>query len=88
MATEEFLEIYYKGLAQKSNWETGLSDDFKFIRGEMPKPTPVIGKAAYIGVINRFSDLFTTMRVKKMVVDYDTACLTGNYDFIFSDGAI
>ena len=44
MATEEFLEIYYKGLAQKSNWETGLSDDFKFIRGEMPKPTPVIGK--------------------------------------------
>ena len=32
MTTKELLESYYKGFAQKSNWESVLSDEFKFIR--------------------------------------------------------
>ena len=86
MTTKELLESYYKGFAQKSNWESVLSDDFKFIGGDMTKTTPVIGKAAYIEVIKRFSQLFTNMRVKQMMVDSDNACVIGNYDYVFPNG--
>jgi ketosteroid isomerase-like protein len=86
MTTKELLESYYKGLAQKSNWESVLSDDFKFIGGDMTKTTPVIGKAAYVEVIKRFSQLFTDMRVKQMIVDSENACVIGNYDFVFPNG--
>ena len=86
MTTKDLLELYYKGFSQKSNWESVLSDDFKFIGGDMTKTTPVIGKAAYIEVIKRFSQLFTNMRVKQMIVDSDNACVIGNYDYVFPNG--
>jgi hypothetical protein len=42
MTTKDLLETYYRGFVQKSNWESVLSDDFKFFGGDMTKPTPVI----------------------------------------------
>jgi len=30
MTTHELLETYYKGFAQKGNWTSVISDDFKF----------------------------------------------------------
>ena len=86
MTTKQLLETYYKGLAQKSNWDSVLSDDFKFIGGDITKTTPIIGKAEYIEVIKRFSQLFTTMRVKQMIVEHDSACVIGNYDNVFPNG--
>jgi ketosteroid isomerase-like protein len=86
MTTKELIEIYYKGFAQKSNWDSVLSDDFKFIGGDMTKTTPVVGKAAYIEVIKRFSQLFTSMRIKQMIVEHDSACVIGNYDYVFPNG--
>ncbi len=86
MSTKELLESYYKGFAQKKNWESVLSDDFKFIGGDMTKTTPLIGKAAYVEVIKRFSQLFTNMWVKQMIVDNDNACVIGTYDYVFPNG--
>jgi len=86
MTTKELLETYYEGFAKKSNWESALSDDFKFIGGDMRKVTPSIGKDAYIEVIKRFSQLFTHMQVKQMMVDNDNACVIGNYDYVFPNG--
>ena len=86
MTTKELIETYYKGFAQKSNWDSVLSDDFKFIGGDMTKTTPIVGKVAYIEVIKRFSQLFTSMRVKELIVDGDNACVIGNYDFVFPNG--
>ena len=87
MATKELLETYYKSFAQKQQgWEAVLSDDFKFVGGDMMKTTPIVGKAAYIEVIKRFSQVFKTMRVKEMVVEDDTACVIGNYDYVFPNG--
>lgn len=86
MKTKELLETYYQGLAQKGNWESVLSDDFTFIGGDMTKTTPIIGKAEYIGVINRFSRLFTKMRAKQMIVEHDSACVIANYDYVFPNG--
>ena len=86
MTTKKLLEYYYKRFAEKSGWESVLSEDFQFTGGDMMKTESVTGKAAYIEVINRFSRLFTSMRVKTMIVDGDNACVIGNYDYVFPGG--
>jgi ketosteroid isomerase-like protein len=83
MNTKELLDIYYKGFAMKSGWEDVIADDFKFIGGDMKKTEPVVGKSAYIEVINRFSKLFKNMKVKEMIIEGEEACVIGNYDYEF-----
>lgn len=80
------LETYYQGFAQKEGWESVISDDFKFIGGDMTKSTPIVGKAAYIEVIKRFSRVFQTMRVKRMMIEGENACVIANYDYTFPNG--
>jgi hypothetical protein len=84
--TKELLNLYYKGFAEKEGWENTLSEDFKFVGGDMTKTSPVFGKQAYIEVIKRFSKLFKSMRVKEMIVEGDHACVIGNYDYEFPGG--
>lgn len=84
--TKELLETYYKGFAQKKGWESVISDDFKFIGGNMTTTAPITGKAAFIQVINRFSRVFQAMRVKEMIIDGNNACVIGNYDYQFPNG--
>ena len=86
MTTRELLETYYKGLAKKRGWETVIADDFKFIGGDMTKTTPVVGKQAYVEVINRFSKWFTDMRAKNVFVSDDGAFVLANYDYTFPNG--
>jgi ketosteroid isomerase-like protein len=86
MTTKELLDKYYEGFAKKEGWDSVLSDDFKFIGGDMTKTTPLIGKLPYIEVIKRFSSVFRTMKVKEMIIEGDNACVIGNYDFLFPNG--
>jgi ketosteroid isomerase-like protein len=83
---KQLLEAYYKGFAEKANWESVIADDFQFTGGDITKPEPLIGKQAYIEVIKRFSRTFTEMRVKEMIIQGSKACVIGNYDFIFPNG--
>lgn len=85
--TKQLLETYYKGFAQKEGWESVISDDFTFIGGDMTKTTPVVGKAAYIEIGKRFSRVFQTMSVKEMIIEGENACVIGNYDYTFPNGA-
>jgi ketosteroid isomerase-like protein len=86
MTTKELLEIYYKGFAQKKDWDSVISDDFMFVGGDMINPNKTFSKPAYVEVIKRFSQLFTAMRVKEMIVEVDSACVIGNYDYVFPNG--
>ena len=86
MTTRDLLETYYKGLAKKEGWESVVADDFKFIGGDMTKTTPIVGKQAYIQVINRFSKWFTDMRAKAMIISDDQAFVLANYDCTFPSG--
>ena len=83
MTTKALLETYYKGFAEKTGWDSVISDDFKFVGGDMTKRTPIVGKATYIQIIKRFSQLFTAMRVKEMMVADDRAYVLANYDYVF-----
>jgi ketosteroid isomerase-like protein len=85
-ATKELLDTYYKGFSQKQRWEAVISDNFKFIGGDMMKTKPVIGKQAYVEVIKRFSQLFQKMRVKEMIIEGSSACVIENYDYVFPNG--
>lgn len=84
--TRELLEIYYKGFAEKANWENVIADDFEYIGGDMNNTQPVLEKQAYIEIIKRFSQRFEAMRVKQMIVEGDKASVIGNYDFVFPNG--
>jgi ketosteroid isomerase-like protein len=84
--TRQLLEIYYKGFADKANWESVIADDFEYVGGDMNNTQPVIGKQAYIEIIKRFSQRFEAMRVKQMIVEGDKASVIGNYDFQFPNG--
>ena len=86
MTTRELLETYYKGLAKKRGWETVIADDFKFIGGDMTKTTPIVGKQAYVEVINRYSKWFTDMRANEVFVSDDGAFVLANYDYTFPNG--
>lgn len=86
MTTKELLDIYYKGFAQKQGWETVISDDFKFVGGDMTETEPLLGRQSYIDIIKRFSQMFKDMRVKEMIIDGDHACVIGNYDYVFPNG--
>jgi ketosteroid isomerase-like protein len=84
--TKQLLDSYYKGFAEKSNWEETIADDFQYVGGDMTSTNPVVGKQAYIEIIKRFSQRFESMRVKQMVIDGDKASVIGNYDFQFPNG--
>jgi ketosteroid isomerase-like protein len=84
--TRQLLEKYYKGFAEKANWESTIADDFEYVGGDMNSTQPVIGRQAYIDIIKRFSQRFEAMRVKQMIVEGDKASVIGNYDFVFPNG--
>jgi ketosteroid isomerase-like protein len=84
--TRQLLEIYYKGFAEKSNWESVIADNFEYVGGDMNNTQPVIGKQAYIEIIKRFSQRFDSMRVNQMIIEGDKASVIGNYDFQFPNG--
>ena len=84
--TMQLLDTYYKGFAEKANWESVIADDFEYVGGDMNNIKPIVGKQAYIDIIKRFSQRFDAMRVKQMVIEGDRASVIGNYDFVFPNG--
>jgi len=86
MTTKEILDFYYKGFAEKANWESAIADDFEYISGDMTNSNPIFGKQAYIEIIKRFSRIFETMIVQEMIIQGETACVIGNYNFKFPNG--
>lgn len=86
LSTKQLLETYYKGFAEKANWEHTIADDFQYVGGDMNNTKPVMGKQAYVDIIKRFSQRFEAMRVVQMIIDGDKASVIGNYDFQFPNG--
>jgi len=87
-SNRDLLKAYYESLTKKKDLDFALSDDFKFVGGDMTKTEPLIGKLAYAEVIKRFSKLFTSVRVKEMILEGDHAFVQANYDYTFPNGKI
>ncbi len=86
MTTQQLLDTYYQGLARKSGWESVLAEDFRFIGGDMTKPTPVEGRGTYNRVIQGLSRLYSGLQVVKAFVETDQAFVLVRYDWRFPQG--
>ena len=82
----DLLAGYYEGFERKKDWESFLSDDFRFTGGDMTHTDPQVGKAAYRVVIQRLSRLYTGMRVSQILVEGDQAFVIANYDYVLPNG--
>jgi hypothetical protein len=75
MATKEVVQLYFKKLKEKSDWQSLIADDMKF---ESPAPS-TFGKNAYIVAASRFFQMVETLEVKYLVTEGDTACAWVDY---------
>ena len=89
MKIGDLLEIYYRGFARKSGWDTVISDDFEFTGGNhLARSVPLIGKPAYQQIIARYSRLFTDMSVTDTLVAGDRAVARVRYEYAFPNGKV
>jgi ketosteroid isomerase-like protein len=86
MTTKALLDSYYHGFRQKQGWENVISEDFKFVGGDMTMQAVISGKQAYINIIKNFSKLFQSMQPIEMIIEGDSACVIERYNYAFPSG--
>jgi ketosteroid isomerase-like protein len=79
MTTEDTIQGYFRGLKEKSGWESFLSDDMTFTSFTTPVKH-VSGRAAYIEATRRFYSMIKTLEVRDVLVDGGRACALTQYE--------
>ena len=82
MTTKEVVQLYFKKLKEKSDWQSLIADDIKF---ESPSPT-TFGKDAYIVAASRFFQMVETLEVKHLVTEGTAACAWVDYALCLKSG--
>ena len=82
MTTREVVQLYFKKLEEKSDWQSMIADDMKF---ESPSPT-TFGKDAYIIAASRFFQMVETFEVKHLVTEGTAACAWVDYALSLKSG--
>ena len=82
MTTKEVVQLYFKKLSEKSDWQSLIADDIKF---ESPMPT-TFGKDAYVVAASRFFQMVETFEVKSLVTEGSTACAWVDYALRLKSG--
>lgn len=78
MATKELVELYFRNVKEKSDWQTFIDEAIRF---ESPAPT-TLGKEAYVIAASRFFQMAETLDVKHLVVEGGTACAWVEYSLL------
>ena len=76
MDTKGTAEKYYAAI-HKGGWEKFIADDFVFMNSNLDNV--VRGKAGYIEGAGRFFRVTTSVEVRRMVIQGDTACVLARY---------
>ena len=82
MTTKEVVQLYFKKLKEKSDWQSLISDDIKF---ESPMPT-TFGKDAYIVAASRFFQMVERLEVKHLVTEGAAASAWVDYALCLKNG--
>jgi hypothetical protein len=82
MSTKQLIELYFKKVKEKSDWQSLIADHIRF---ESPSP-PAFGKEAYITAASRFFQMVETLEVKHLVIEADTACAWVDYSLLLKNG--
>jgi len=78
------LDTYYEALAKRADWDGTIAEDFAFTGGSPDSGSR--GKAAYNEAIRRFSRVFDTVRVKRAIVQGESACVIATYGLVSPSG--
>jgi hypothetical protein len=82
MTTKQLVELYFKKVKEKSDWQTIIAADMKF---ESPSPT-TFGKDAYVMAGSRFFQMAETLEIKSLVTEGETACAWVDYSLRLKTG--
>jgi len=82
MKTKEVVQLYFKKLKEKSDWQSLIADDIKF---ESPSLT-AIGKNGYIVAASRFFQMVETLEVKYLMTEGPAACAWVDYALCLKSG--
>jgi hypothetical protein len=82
MTTKEVVQLYFKKLKEKSDWQSLIADDIKF---ESLLPT-TFGKGAYIVAASRFFQMVETLEIKHLVTEGAAACAWVDYSLCLKNG--
>ena len=82
MTTKEAVQLYFKKLNEKSDWQSLIADDIKF---ESALPT-TFGKDAYIVAASRFFQMVETLEVKHLITEGAVACAWVDYALCLKSG--
>jgi hypothetical protein len=63
MTTKEVVQLYFKKLKEKSDWQSLIADDIKF---ESPSQT-TFGQDGYVVAASRFLQMVETLEVKHLI---------------------
>jgi len=83
MNTESLLKRYYASLKSPEALEELLTEDFRFIGGDMTKPEALVGRDAYLAVLKRLSGLFSQVKLEQVFVNGNHAAVVARYDWTF-----
>ena len=75
LTTRYTIQLYFKKVQDKSDWQTMIADDVKF---ESLLPLS-IGRDAYVTAATRFFSMAEKLEVKHLVVEDETACARVSY---------
>jgi ketosteroid isomerase-like protein len=78
MSTKDVVRQYFEELKRKGNWESLLSDDFKFASFTSPVKE-VTGKAAYLESTRRFFSMIESFEVRDLIIEGAKACALTRY---------
>lgn len=78
MTTKDTVEDYFATLTRKGHWESFLSDEMTFTSFTSPAKH-VSGRAAYLESTKRFYSMITSVEVRSLLIDGDSACALTHY---------
>src|SRR6185295_7664947 len=78
MSTRNVIERYFKALADKTGWDSLLSDDVVFTSFTIPSKE-IKGKQAYIAATRRFYATIQSFEVRGLIVEGPSACALTRY---------
>ncbi len=76
MTTKETLQKYFDAI-HKGGWESYIADDFVFVNSNLDNA--VKGKSAYIEGAGRFFRATTSVEIRRLIIEKNTACVVARY---------
>lgn len=74
--TKDILKNYFDSI-HKGGWESYISDDFVFINSNFDKIAH--GKSAYLEAAGRFFSVTTSVEIRRLIIDGNSACAVARY---------